>query len=208
MRNEIINKSEIFVRKILSEKGNSDFKYHNFDHIQKVVESALEISDFEKVTSEEKEIIILACLFHDVGYVDLCNGHEDKSCLYARTFLKEENYPDEKIKKIESCIMATKIPQTPNDKIEMIVCDADLHHLGTADFYKVGNDLREEIEFIQNIKFTDIAWLEKTISFNKSHSFFTEYAKKIYGVEKEKNIRFLEALLEQKLREQQYQIQN
>lgn len=208
MRNEIINRSESYVKKILSEKGKIVFKYHNFNHIQKVVDAALEISDFEKVNIEEKEIIIIACLFHDLGYVDLCDGHEARSCQYARMLLEAEQYPEEKIQKIESCIMATKIPQQPKDKIEMIVCDADLHHLGTEDFFEVGNNLREEIEFIQNIKFTDITWLEKTIGFNKSHSYFTDYAKKIYGVGKKKNILFLENLLEQKLNEQKYLTQS
>lgn len=194
MNSTIINKSEEYVKKVLSERCPIQFKYHNYYHVQKVVEAAITISDNENISEEEKEIIILACLFHDVGYIDKCEGHEEVSCSYAQEFLTKEKYPSEKIKIIKSCILATKIPQEPKTKLEMIVCDADLHHLGSEDFLEVGNNLREEIEYSHKKKFTDLVWLETTIKFNKSHSYFTEYAKKKYGIRKESNVKELEEL--------------
>lgn len=196
MNIELINKTNAYVKDILSNHCPDNYRYHNYYHIQKVVEAALTISESENVSEDEKEIIVLACLFHDIGYIDICDGHELKSCIYARNFLLKEKYPEDKIQKIESCILATKIPQQPKDKLEMIVCDADLHHLGSEDFYEVGNNLRYEIEFGLNIKFTDEAWLEKTITFNKSHSYFTDYAKRIFGAKKILNVKKLEELLE------------
>lgn len=196
MNIELINKSDAYVKDVLSNRCPDNYKYHNYYHIKKVVEAALTISESENVTDEEKEIIVLACLFHDLGYIDICDGHEIKSCIYARNFLETEDYPENKIQKIESCILATKIPQQPKNKLEMIVCDADLHHLGSDDFLEVGNNLRYEIEYGLNIKFTDKGWLEKTISFNKSHSYFTDYAKRIYGTQKKLNVKKLEELLE------------
>lgn len=195
MNNNIIQKSEEYVKKVLSERCPAQYKYHNYYHVQKVVEAAIVISDNENVSAEEKEIIILACLFHDLGYIDKCEGHEEMSCSYAQEFLTKEKYPSDKINIISSCILATKIPQQPKNKLEMIVCDADLHHLGSEDFLEVGNNLREEIEFSHKKKFTDLVWLETTIKFNKSHSYFTEYAKKNYGIRKESNVKELEELL-------------
>lgn len=203
MNQNIINKSEEFIKKILSDKCPSYFKYHNYYHIQKVVEAAIQISDNEKVSDDEKEIIIIACLFHDIGYIDICEGHEEVSCSYAKDFLTKENYPENKIQQIRSCILATKIPQQPKNKLEMIVCDADLHHLGSGDFLEVGNNLRSEIEYSHKKHFSDLDWLEITIQFNKSHSYFTDYAKKIYGVRKEINLRELEKMFEQASTSQQ-----
>ncbi|AFH49500.1 Hypothetical protein IALB_1793 [Ignavibacterium album JCM 16511] len=196
MNQKLIKKSESYVKNILSERCPNNYRYHNYYHVQKVVEAAITISESEKVTDEEKEIIILACLFHDIGYIDICEGHEIKSCVYARNFLSKENYPEKRIQQIESCILATKIPQQPKNKLEMIVCDADLHHLGSDDFLEVGNNLRYEIEYSNKIHFTDEGWLEKTISFNKSHSYFTDYAKRIFGVKKNLNITELEKMLD------------
>lgn len=196
MNLELIKKSETFVKNTLSERCPANYRYHNFYHVQKVVEAAMNISESEQVTDDEKEIIILACLFHDIGYIDICDGHEIKSCTYARNFLTKENYPEKRIQQIESCILATRIPQQPKNKLEMIVCDADLHHLGSDEFLEVGNNLRYEIEYSNKIHFTDEGWLEKTISFNKSHSYFTDYAKKIFGVKKILNVIRLEQMLE------------
>lgn len=196
MNQELIKKSESYVKNILSERCPNNYRYHNYYHVQKVVEAAITISESEKVSDEEKEIIILACLFHDIGYIDICEGHEIKSCTYARNFLLKENYPEKRIQQIESCILATKIPQQPKNKLEMIVCDADLHHLGSDDFLEVGNNLRYEIESGNKIHFSNEGWLEKTISFNKSHSYFTDYAKRIYGVKKILNVNQLEKMLD------------
>lgn len=196
MNHSIINKSVEFVKKILSERCPTHYKYHNYYHVQKVVEAAIQISNHENVSDEEKEIIILACLFHDIGYIDLCEGHEEVSCSYAKEFLTKENYPENKIQQISSCILATKIPQQPKNKLEMIVCDADLHHLGSEDFLEIGNNLRSEIEISHKKHFTDLEWLEITIRFNKSHSYFTGYAIRNYGVRKELNIKELEKLFE------------
>lgn len=194
MNSNIIHKSEEYVKKVLSERCPAQYKYHNYYHVQKVVEAAIVISDNENVSAEEKEIIILACLFHDLGYIDKCEGHEEMSCSYAQEFLTKEKYSSDKIKLITSCILATKIPQQPKNKLEMIVCDADLHHLGSEDFLEVGNNLREEIEYSLKKKFTDLVWLETTIKFNKSHSYFTEYAKKNFGIRKKTNVKELEEL--------------
>lgn len=75
MNTELINKSKEYIKKILSDRCPNHYRYHNFYHIQKVVEAAIKISESEKVTDEDKEIIILACLFHDIGYIDVCEGY-------------------------------------------------------------------------------------------------------------------------------------
>ncbi len=195
MNTNLLIKTEKYVEELLSSRCPQHYRYHNFLHIKSVVNAAITISENEMINEHDKEIIILACLFHDIGYLDICDGHEARSCEYARKFLLKEAYPESDIEKIESCILATKIPQQPKNKLEMIVCDADLHHLGSVDFLEVGNNLRFEIELIHKINFTDETWLEKTISFNRSHSYFTDYAKKVYGQRKEANVSYLEMLL-------------
>ena len=43
-------------------------------------------------------------------------------------------------------IMATKIPQSPRNGLEEIICDADLDYLGRDDFYEIGATLFEELK--------------------------------------------------------------
>ena len=43
-------------------------------------------------------------------------------------------------------IMATKIPQSPKNYLEQILCDADLDYLGRDDFYDIGGTLFKELK--------------------------------------------------------------
>lgn len=42
--------------------------------------------------------------------------------------------------------MATKIPQSPNNLLEQIICDADPDYLGRDDFWKISNNLYHELK--------------------------------------------------------------
>lgn len=47
-------------------------------------------------------------------------------------FFLTKSYSPHQIARIEKCIMATQLPQTPGDDILcQIMCDADLYQLGT-----------------------------------------------------------------------------
>ncbi len=64
----------------------------------------------------------------------------------ATKFLKENDYPDEGIAKVVSLINATRMPRNPKNILEEIICDADLHHLGTNNYDVKGDLFRNEIE--------------------------------------------------------------
>ena len=127
-------------------------------------------------------------MVHDTGYFHCCKGHEEQSSEYARDFLERENYPDEKILKIINCIKATQIPHSPNNKLEEIICDADLHHLGMSDIEERGEMLRKELEMKGIKKLSDIEWLKASLDFFNKHKYFTDYAKKEFGLKKEQSM--------------------
>ena len=43
-------------------------------------------------------------------------------------------------------IIATTMPQRPKNLVEKVVCDADLIHIGTKEFFRKNDLLKEEIE--------------------------------------------------------------
>ncbi|UCH65741.1 MAG: hypothetical protein JSW63_00990, partial [Ignavibacterium sp.] len=142
----------------------------------------------EGVNSENLEMIIVAAWFHDLGYVKCCNGHEDLSIEYARNFLKEKNYPEENINKITSLINATRMPQNPRNKLEEILCDADLCHLGTKNTEQKADLFRLEMEKRGEKVVTDEEWLKISVDFMNQHRFFTSYAIEKFGVQKNINL--------------------
>jgi hypothetical protein len=195
--NTLLNKVEAHVRKLFSDRELTEHAYHNFTHTLEVVEVAFNISIVEKLNSDELEILQIASWFHDVGYFNCCDGHEEQSAKIAKEFLRKESFPEDKIEKVVSCILCTKIPQNPKNKMEEIICDADLHHLGLPDAKAKGDILRLEFERSGIKKFTDIEWLKSSISFFCDHKFFTDCAIKKYDYQKNLN----KMLIEKKINE-------
>ena len=70
--------------------------------------------------------------------------------------------------------MATKIPQTPHNLLEQIICDADLDYLGSDDYWKISGHLFKEINETTALGETD--WLNIQISFLEQHHYFTQTA--------------------------------
>ncbi len=134
MNREILSKVKEYIGKTFREKGSSDSYYHNFTHSAEVAKATEEIADSMSINENDKEALIIAAWFHDIGHTETCEGHEDVGIDLAEKFLKENNYPKDGITKVISLINATRMPRNPKNILEEIICDADLHHLGTNRF--------------------------------------------------------------------------
>jgi HD-GYP domain-containing protein (c-di-GMP phosphodiesterase class II) len=189
MNEDIINKAHQYVQNIFSEHAPPENVYHNLNHTTEVVSAVKEITAADGVGDDDLELLIIAAWFHDSGYVKVCKGHEEVSIGYAKEFLDSISYPEDKTEKIISMIQATKMPQSPKNYLEEILCDADLHHLGTKSFEDKGDLFRLEIEKRGDGICTDQEWLEISERFFKNHKFFTGYAKEKFGIQK--NINFI-----------------
>src|SRR6185503_12258207 len=100
----ILQKASDYVFNLLREKLPANHIYHNFQHSSDVVESTEEIAEAVDLSKEDTEIVMLAAWFHDTGFIEKDEGHEEKSKEIAGRFLKENLYPQEKIEKILNCI--------------------------------------------------------------------------------------------------------
>ena len=67
-----------------------------------------------------------AALFLYAGFLTQTDGHSATSCELVNKYLPKFDYTSDDIMAIYSAIMATKIPQTPTNKLSEIFCDADL----------------------------------------------------------------------------------
>lgn len=174
----IVESASDYVYDLLKEKLPGMYVYHNFKHTTEVVDAIKKISSKSELSEEDTEIVVLAGWFHDSGFTQRNENHEDASIEIAKNFLKENNYPEEKIEKIINCINATRYPQKPGNLLEEIICDADLFHLGTKDYEDKSDLLRVEWEKTANKEYTQLEWIKLNIDFLLSHKFYTKYAKK------------------------------
>jgi predicted metal-dependent HD superfamily phosphohydrolase len=150
--------------------------YHNFNHTLNVVNATDEIAVAEGVSESDREVLLLAAWFHDVGFIKGVKKHEEVGKKIARTYLTNIKYSEDKIVQVLACIDATKMPQKPINKLGGILCDADLFHLGTEEFNNISSLLRSEMEVLCGEEYTDIEWLEKNEKFLSEHTYKTDYA--------------------------------
>jgi predicted metal-dependent HD superfamily phosphohydrolase len=131
----------------------------------------------------------LAAWFHDLGYSKGCNNHEKVGAKMARKFLSEKGYFEDKIKSVIGCIMATQMPQNPQNNLEKILCDADLMHLASEDYFSKAALLHKEIEYTKRCKISEKEWMQMNEDFLNQHCFFTEYAKNKYESRVKENLK-------------------
>jgi len=197
---KILGKVKEFIEHTFKEKGPENNTYHNLIHTAEVVNITREIAEANNVSDTDLEMLQIAAWFHDIGYVEKCEGHEEVSVAIAKEFLFENNYPAEKINKVISLIEVTKMPQNPANLLEEIICDADLHHIGSKDFEEKGEGLRDELEKTHGLTFSDEGWLKKNRMFFNMHKFYTPYARERFEAQKNINIHKIEKRLK-KLKE-------
>lgn len=153
-----------------------NYYYHNYEHTLYVMDKVLEIGRQENCTTRELELLWAAALFHDTGHIHCYRGHEEASCELARTHLPGYAFSPDDINTICGMIMATKIPQSPQNKLEEIIADADLEYLGTPLAPVVANHLFKELQAL-NPLLTEAEWNQIQINFLTAHRYFTEYCK-------------------------------
>jgi len=171
--------------------------YHNFEHAKAVAKASKAIGTACGLSAEELEEVILAAWFHDAGYVEAIEGHEEKSVEIATAFLREAGYPPERIAKVAACIRATKMPQNPRNLMEQVLCDADISHLASKDFLDVSELIRLEIEHRMGRKLSEAEWLTMNTLFVADHRFHTDFARSKYAPQHAANLAALKERLDQ-----------
>lgn len=168
--------------------------YHNVKHTVDVVTQVELIGLGEGVTDAELLLLKTAALFHDTGHTVDYDNHEHNSTIIAREVLPNYYYTQAQIKTICELIMATKLPPEPKDKLEEIMCDADLDYLGRSDMIPVSNTLYKELQE-QNKVGTLNEWNEMQMKFITLHQYFTNTARKLREVNKLKQIERIKNLI-------------
>lgn len=171
-----VTKAETFIEGLLEKQLSPSLLYHNKHHTKDVLMAAMELANEEGITDKtDLAILKTAALFHDCGFVNMYEGHEEESCRIAREELPGFDYSQEQITTICSIIMQTKLPSTPITLLEKIMCDADLDYLGRDDFYELGDKLYHELLTLGKLS-SRREWDDLQVRFLESHRYYTASA--------------------------------
>jgi len=193
----ILESSSRYVTGLFKEQQPVWAVYHDLLHTIETFNGCLEIGGGSGISEEDLEIICISAWFHDTGYLFTVEEHEERSSEIALNFLEKNGYPGDKINMVINCILATKISVMPQNLIEYIICDSDLISLGKQDYFEKNDLLRVEMELRENIKISEISWLERSLSFLSSHRFYTDYAQLKFTPQLESNLLNLRKKIEE-----------
>lgn len=201
---EILAETREFAEEILKKEFPQELVYHGLDHTWNVVNAAREIAENSGLGAEEQMLIELAAWFHDLGYKNSITDHEEHSAELAQAFLQRRGLSEDNIIKVMGCIMATKMPQSPKNLMEKIVCDADLLHLSTDKYFEQSSRLKKEIENLSGKQYSELDWMDSNKDFFKKHTYFTDYVNEKYADQKQENLKKVKKKLKSEKKQEKY----
>lgn len=172
------------------------YHYHTLEHTLTVVRAVREIGRAEGLTEHELLIAEVAGWFHDVGYAKATAGHEELSSFRSLLMLTRLGISFADMELIEGCILVTQLGSEPGTTLQAVLCDADMYHLTSDDFWEWATRLRNEWEATGQVSMDDAAWVRNNIRFMRSVKFRTGFGQQVLLPRMEANIGKLERMLE------------
>lgn len=168
--------------------------YHDIKHTADVVRAADRLCYLEGISQHDTIMVRTAALFHDVGFCEQYMDNEELAAGVAREVLPQFGYTPEEVATIGQMIMATRVPHHPRNKLDEIICDADLDYLGRDDFHPIADNLKIELMHYGIIK-TDKEWDEIQVKFFNLHRYFTSSAIKLRQEKKAAHLQEIQSRL-------------
>lgn len=188
-------KAERHIIRLLEQGLSEKLHYHSIEHSIDVVKAVERLALLEGITDEGLFLLKTAATYHDAGFVEQYDKNEPIGARLAEEILPKYGYTEQHINTIKELIYVTQIPHQPKNKLEEIMCDADLDYLGRDDFHEIADRLRREFREHGKID-SDRKWDEIQIHFLTAHRYFTDTAINTRQEKKLENIQEIRDRLE------------
>ncbi len=190
--NNLVKEAASFIEKLFNRELPDGYVFHNIEHTRYVAEKAERIGKNSKLNEPDLNIVMLCAWFHDTGYINGFENHEERSAKMAEDFLKSGDISPDTIDGVKRCILATRVPQTPADLLSQILCDADMAHMADENYFDWFEKSRKEKNNTRKDKVSKLKYLKMSKNFFEQHHYFTEYAQKEFTPAKQKNLKLIE----------------
>jgi uncharacterized protein len=178
------------------ERGLSlDLRYHSIRHTRDDVLPAIDrLAVLSGVDEANLLLLRTAALYHDIGYTEQYANNEPVGARIARETLPDFGYTPDQVEAIVQIILATRMPQMPENFTEALLCDADLDSLGREDYLETSHALHAELVSCgASITLED--WYLRQLNFLSNHIYFTDVARDLRDAGKQENVLLLKKLL-------------
>jgi len=156
------------------------YKFHRYAYFKKVVKIANELADESGLSDDDKEILILANWYKFAGITEQYKNFQQISADMAEEFLRDNNYPPDKIKKVKKIILAKFSEAESIGILSEITHDASAAYMGRKNFSRDSNSLRVELEEVYKKNIKNNTWAQQEYDKLVNAHFYTEYANEKY----------------------------
>lgn len=169
--------------------------YHNAQHTEEdVLPAVVRLARLSNIAEPVLHLLEVAAAFHDLGQIVTSLGHEQIGIGIMSEVLPRYGFSTEDIERVSGMILATRLPQSPQNEEQALLCDADLDSLGREDFLETSTALWHE-RTACGLIIPWQTWLQGQLRFLQSHQYFTPAARALRQDGKLKNIELLERLI-------------
>ncbi|UZD21872.1 HD domain-containing protein [Algoriphagus halophytocola] len=152
-----------------------ELAYHGLEHTLDVLHVCNQYIKREKLPAEDRYLLRIGAIVHDMGFLKGPTNHEEVGSEMAAKLMRQLGFSADIITRVKGLVMATKIPQSPANHLQRIICDADLDYLGRKDYPEISQKLLVELKNM-NVISTQKQWKELQINFLSKHRFHTDFA--------------------------------
>lgn len=169
--------------------------YHNAQHTEEDVLPAVgRLARLSNVAEPDLRLLEVGAAFHDLGQIKTDLGHELIGTEIIAQVLPGFGFSPQEIVRVSGMILATRLPQSPHNDEQALLCDADLDSLGREDFFVTSKALWRE-RTAAGLVITWPKWLEDQLRILQTHHYFTHAAQALRQEGKQKNIDMLEQFI-------------
>lgn len=165
--------------------------YHDVWHTQHdVLPAVARLGIINSLPHDQIRLLEVAAAFHDIGFVETCEGHEEAGVRIVTATLPDLCFNDDQIETIVSLIRVTRLPQSPRNLLEQIMADADLDVLGRDDFFDRNELLRQEAALMGRA-ISWRGWQSEQLEFLEQHTYHTPVARALRDPGKQRHIKLI-----------------
>ena len=184
----LVKEAQAYVVDLLAREVPPQLTYHSLRHTEAVVKECRILATAASLSPDDTEALLLAAWFHDVGYLDVYDGHEFRSIERAAAWLTEHGAVAGRVQLVGELIKATHRNEMPETGLQKLLVDADMSNLAREDFRSSAELLRTEWELVLGQTHTSPGWAELQLNFMTSHKYLSDAGKERYRKDFKKNI--------------------
>ncbi|WP_152560029.1 Pycsar system effector family protein [Hymenobacter sp. IS2118] len=177
----LVKAAQAYVTELFAQELPAKLTYHSLRHTEAVVKECRALAPAAKLGPEDTEALLVAAWFHDVGYLDVYDGHEFRSMERARVWLTEQEAPAATIELVPQLINATHRDAASETKLQKLLTDADMSNLARDDFPSSAELLRTEWELVLGKTYSNTEWAQLQLNFMLAHEYESEAGRTRYA---------------------------